>query len=315
MSELLTIGETMAAFTPGYPGPLRYAENFHMRIAGAESNTAIGTAKLGIRTEWFSRLGEDEFGQFVCNRIRSEGVCCSHVLFDEEKSTGIMFKEQSAGETRVTYYRKESAASCMSQRDLKPELFSGTKIIHMTGITPVLSCCCREMTEEVFALAKQKGTAVSFDPNIRQKLWKEGEHKQILKELALDSDILIMGADEGKLLFETGEAERLCDIVFTKGRAKYLAVKNGKAGAFVSDGKQMIKINPYPCCCIDPVGAGDGFNAGFLAGILRGRSLKICGHMAGICGALATQCTGDVEGYPDKKQMEQILSGIQTVYR
>lgn len=315
MAELLTIGETMATFTPGYPGPLRYADNFHMRIAGAESNTAIGTAKLGIETEWYSRLGEDEFGKFVCNRIRSEGVCCDHIIFDEKRSTGIMFKELSAGETRVTYYRKDSAASGMSQADLKPEFFSGTKIIHMTGITPVLSSSCREMTEEIFALAKKKGIAVSFDPNIRQKLWKEDEHKQILKGLALDCDILLMGAEEGSLLFGTGEAEHLCNIVFTKGRAKYLAVKNGKEGAVVSDREHIIKIPPFPCRCLDPVGAGDGFNAGFLSGILRGRSLEICGQMAGICGALATQYVGDVEGYPDKKQMEQILSGTQIVYR
>lgn len=315
MAELLTIGETMATFTPGYPGPLRYADNFHMRIAGAESNTAIGAAKLGIKTEWYSRLGDDEFGRFVCNRIRSEGVRCDHVVFDEKYCTGIMFKEQSAGETRVTYYRKDSAASGMSQVDLKPEFFSGTKIIHMTGITPVLSSSCREMTEEAFALAKKKGIDVSFDPNIRQKLWKEDEHKQLLKELALDSDILLMGKDEGKLLFGTEEADHLCDIVFTKGRAKYLAVKNGEAGAVVSDREHIIKIPPFPCRCLDPVGAGDGFNAGFLAGILSGKSLKKCGQMAGICGALATQCTGDVEGYPDKKQMEQILSGTQIVYR
>lgn len=313
--DILTIGETMAAFASRYPGPLRYADSFHMRSAGAESNTAVGAAKLGLQTEWYSRLGEDEFGRFVRNRIRAEGVNCEHVVFDENRPTGIMFKEQSGGETKVNYYRQNSAAAAMTPEDLQAEMFSDVKIVHMTGITPILSESCRDTTFAAFERAKKAGAAVSFDPNIRQKLWKGVDYKDMLRELALDSDILLMGLEEGAVLFGTEDKERLQELVFTRGRAKYLAIKNGKAGAFVSDGTQCFEIHPYPCHCVDPVGAGDGFNAGFLTGVLMGRPLEICGKMAGICGAMATQCVGDAEGYPDEKQMEQMLAGTEIIYR
>lgn len=79
MPECLTLGETMAAFTPDRMGPLRYVQNYGIRVAGAESNTAVGLAKLGISAAWVSCLGMDEFGQYIRNQLRAEGVDCSGV--------------------------------------------------------------------------------------------------------------------------------------------------------------------------------------------------------------------------------------------
>ena len=93
MPECLTLGETMAAFAPDRTGPLRYVPNYSLRIAGAESNTAIGAAKLGVSAAWISRLGADEFGQYIRNQIRAEGVDCSGVHFDPAHRTGVMFKQ------------------------------------------------------------------------------------------------------------------------------------------------------------------------------------------------------------------------------
>ena len=90
MPECLTLGETMAAFAPDRTGPLRYVPNYSLRIAGAESNTAIGAAKLGVSAAWISRLGADEFGQYIRNQIRAEGVDCSGVHFDPAHRTGVM---------------------------------------------------------------------------------------------------------------------------------------------------------------------------------------------------------------------------------
>ena len=101
MPQLITIGETMAAFTPNTPGPLRYVQGFGIRTAGAESNVAVGLAKLGLNAAWISRLGDDEFGRFIRNQLRAKGVDCSHVIFDPDHRTGVMFKETGVGETKV----------------------------------------------------------------------------------------------------------------------------------------------------------------------------------------------------------------------
>ena len=142
MPQLITIGETMAAFTPDSVGALRYVQNFGIRTAGAESNVAVGLAKLGLEAAWVSRLGTDEFGCFIRNQLRAEGVDCSRVIYDPDHRTGIMFKETGVGETKVFYYRENSAASHLCPEDVTPALLDGVKVLHMSGITPVLSESC-----------------------------------------------------------------------------------------------------------------------------------------------------------------------------
>lgn len=315
MPKLITIGETMAAFTPDSHGPLRYITGFGVRTAGAESNVAVGLAKLGVEAAWISRLGKDEFGIFIRNQLRGEGVDCSHVIFDEAHRTGIMFKETGVGETKVFYYRENSAASHLCPEDLSADLFRGAEVLHLSGITPVLSDSCREMTLEAVRLAEQAGVMVSFDPNIRRKLWGSRDYVPLIRSLTLRSQIVLMGLDEAETLFATRDLDTILKLLFENGSARYVAIKDGGNGAWVSDGTITKKIPPYPCKPVEPIGAGDGFNAGFLAGILQGSDVITAGKMGGICGALATQTPGDVEGYPDIEQMQTALSGGQITYR
>ena len=94
-----------------------------------------------------------------------------------------------------------------------------------------------------------------------------------------------------------------------------IALKDGGNGAWIADRSGCIRLEPQPCRCIDPIGAGDSFNAGVLAGLLQGRTLEEAGRMGAVCGALATEVPGDVEGCPDAARLEAILSGAETVYR
>ena len=161
MPQLITIGETMAAFTPDSVGALRYVQNFGIRTAGAESNVAVGLAKLGLEAAWVSRLGTDEFGCFIRNQLRAEGVDCSRVIYDPDHRTGIMFKETGVGETKVFYYRENSAASHLCPEDVTPALLDGVKVLHMSGITPVLS--------EGGYITVKKGQLISIDRHIPEK--------------------------------------------------------------------------------------------------------------------------------------------------
>ena len=315
MPELITMGETMAAFTPSISGALRYVSDYRIRPAGAESNVAVGAAKLGIHTSWVSRVGEDEFGHYICNQTRAEGVDCSHVIYDTAHRTGAMFKETGAGETKVFYYRENSAASHMAPEDFPEELLINAKILHLSGITPVLSESCRTAMMEAMKLAHRHGVKISFDPNVRRKLWGSKDYAPLLKKIANQSEILLLGLEEAKILFGFDKPDDIFDKLFTNGVAEYIAVKDGSHGAYVADRRQRYFIPPHPCHPVDPVGAGDGFNAGFLAGILKGYRTEICGKMGAICGALATQVTGDVEGYPDELQMQQILNKEAITYR
>ena len=315
MPECLTLGETMAAFTPDRMGPLRYVQNYGIRVAGAESNTAVGLAKLGISAAWVSCLGMDEFGQYIRNQLRAEGVDCSGVKFDPIHRTGVMFKQTSSGETSVFYYRADSAASHLEPEDLDEAMLRGCRILHLSGITPVLSDSCAETVQAAIRLAKSRGAKLSFDPNIRKKLWNGRDYTPLLCQLTRDAEIVLMGLDEAETLFGTRDVSALCAELFATGCAEVIALKDGGNGAWIADRCGCIRLEPQPCHCTDPIGAGDGFNSGVLAGLLQGRTLEQAGRMGAVCGALATEVPGDVEGYPDAVRMEAILNGTKTIYR
>lgn len=315
MKTLLTIGETLACFLPDGPGPLRYVDRYRLTLAGAESNVAINAAKLGVPARWFSRLGQDEFGAYVRSRIRAEGVDCKGVLLDREHPTGLMFKQTGGGETRVIYYRAGSAASRMTPADLSPALFEDVGLLHLTGITPVLSESCRAMALHAVQLARKRQLPVSFDPNIRRKLWQGADHSALLRELSLQSTVLLLGREEAEMLFGTAQIDALCPILFA-GAVKAVALKDGARGCTVAvPGHEAVSIPPWPCVCVEPVGAGDAFDAGFLAGWMRGLPPETCGRMGAIAGAMATETPGDIEGTPTAEQMEAALSGREEIFR
>lgn len=168
--DVITFGETMVLFNTSYVGPLRYASQFEKTIGGAESNVAIGLARLGHQVSWMSRLGNDEFGLFVRNFVRGEGVDTSRVVFDDDHPTAVFFKERHAAkEPKVYYYRRGSAASFMKPEDLDEEHIAKAKFMHLTGITPALSPSCRQTVYRAIELARAYGLTVVFDPNILVK--------------------------------------------------------------------------------------------------------------------------------------------------
>ena len=317
MSEIITLGETMATLTPKGTGYLHYIKDYEMRIAGAESNLAIGVCKLGHSASWISSLGNDELGYFVNNNIRAEGVDTHCVKFDSRHRTGVMFKQVLPGkETSVFYYRENSAAANMQAEDLNEEMFAGGKILHLTGITPVLSDACEALVMKAVELGKKAGLTISFDPNIRKKLWKDKDYTDVLKRIVENTGILMLGLDEAQVLYGTTEKEKIIEAFFCNDAAQYIAIKDGSKGAYVADRDGGYAIPPYPCKPIDPIGAGDAFNAGFLCGLLENKSVQEAGEIAAIAGALATESYGDIEGYPTYESMQHILNGKNTeVYR
>lgn len=316
MPEIITIGETMCAFSSRTLGLLRYSRSFEMKIAGAESNFAIGVAKLGHDCGWMSWLGEDEFGHFILNSVRAEGVDCAQVHFTEEAPTGLMFKQRVPGnETSVFYYRKGSAASRMRLCPEDIEYLKTASCIHLTGITPMLSECCQRLFEEIFELAEKNRIRISFDPNVRLKLCDTPEKLELLKGYLRRAQVILLGVEEAELLLGVKSYDAICDTLFAEGKAEIIAVKNGAKGAFVADRTERLELPPFPCKAIESVGAGDAFNAGFLSGLLEKQPLNVCGQMGAIAGALTTENIGDIEGMPLKEQMRRLLDGEAQIYR
>jgi 2-dehydro-3-deoxygluconokinase len=298
--DVVTFGETMVLFTPQTAGPLRFVNQFAKTIAGAESNVAIALARLGHQVSWVSRLGNDEFGLYIRNFIRGEGVDTSRVVFDDEHPTAVFFKEQQVGqETKVYYYRKGSAASFLTPDDLDEQHLAQAKFLHVTGITPALSDSCLETTEHAVRLARKHDVTVVFDPNIRLKLWSKERAREVLNRIAAQVDVVMPGMEEGALLTGAAAPEDISQRLLAQG-AKAVVIKLGERGAFYStaDGQQEY-VDGFPVKqVVDPIGAGDGFAAGFLSGLIRGWSYREAVRLGNRVGAFAVTVSGDVEGYP-----------------
>ncbi len=310
--DVVKIGETMALFTPNEGGMLRHAHSFSMKFGGAESNVAIGLSRLGHRSRWISRLGKDEFGDAMLSFIRGEGVDVSYVTRDQSAPTGVFFKEfRRLNDTRVYYYRKDSAASKMCAEWLPENSLSDAEYLHLTGITPGLSESCREMIEKAIGIAKGNGTKIVFDPNLRLKIWRdEEEARQFLKKYASESDIVLPGISEAEFLFGASTPEDYAEKFHDLG-IETVIMKLGKEGALVSSPTYpMTRISGFMVeRVVDPVGAGDAFAAGVLSGLLDGITLEEAALRGNAMGAMAAMVNGDAEGLPNRTDLVTFMNG------
>jgi len=305
--QVITFGETMALFMPTHTDGIERAEILSQGFGGAESNVAIGLARLGVSTGWFSRLGQDPFAQRILKTIRGEGVDVTRVSFDKHAPTGMMFREKVMGKVAVHFRRKHSAASHMTVADLDYDYIKQAQILHITGITPALSDSCRETIFAAVKMAKDAGVKVCFDPNLRLKLWTLEEARPIIFELAKQADYFLPGYDELKLLYSTDEETHIFNEL-AKLNATCIVKGVGENNVVFEKGQKTFVPFYKAERVVDTVGAGDAFCAGFIAGVVKGLSYEQAVKIAAINGSLAVQSVGDWEALSTWEQIEAKLT-------
>ncbi|MFC5470064.1 sugar kinase [Cohnella suwonensis] len=311
--EVVTFGETMALLMGGTKG-IEHSGSLDKSFGGAESNVAIGLARLGHRVGWFGALGDDPMGRMIVKAIRGEGADVSRATLAGDAPTGLMLREQLSGKTSVYYYRKLSAASRMRPERLDEGYIAQARYLHLTGITPALSESCGQTALEAVRIAKSNGVKVVFDPNLRLKLWRLDEARVSLLTIAEEADYFLPGLDELKLLYDTDDfaviVERLRRL---PGQS---IVKGGDDETYVI-GKDSVTAVPYFKAkhVIDPIGAGDGFCAGFISGLLRGFDPVESVRLGNLVGSLVVQTVGDWEGLPTRAEVDAALNNIAHIER
>ena len=225
---------------------------------------------MGHSVGWFSKLGDDPFGRYIYKSIRGEGVDVSSCLFTDKAQTGLIFKEQlSVDDLNVYYYRKNSAASLMEAAELDEKYVAQAKILHITGITPALSESCYQTVMKAIHIAKKNKMIIVFDPNLRLKLWAAEQAKSVFNKIASYADVILPGLDEGQFMTGMTEVEDIADTLMGDAD-KTIIIKLGRDGAYLRTRDEKAYIEGFPVkYVVDPVGAGDGFAAGIISGILR----------------------------------------------
>lgn len=316
MLDVVTFGETMVMMNPEESGSLKYVSRFSRHLGGTESNFAIGLSRLGFRAGWISRLGGDSFGDYIESFVRGEGVDVSRVKRDSDHPTGLMVKERlELGGTRIHYYRRGSAASHMGPDDLDPDYIGEARYLHLTGITPALSDSCRRAVYRGIELAREGGLRITFDPNLRLKLWGVEEMREVILDIAGRVDAVLPGFSEGQILFGTDDTEEIVSRFLDLG-PEVVVLKLGTGGALLATPGERSRIPGFRLeRVVDPVGAGDGFAAGFVAGQLKGYDLTESVKLANAVGAFATTVRGDVEGLPTWDELGVFLGHDHHVKR
>ncbi|WP_163539507.1 sugar kinase [Gracilibacillus sp. YIM 98692] len=307
--DVVTIGETMALFTPNTTGKMRYESTYSRKFGGAESNFAIGLHRLGYQTGWISKVGKDELGEAMLAFIRGEGVDVTQVKMTQQSPTGVYFKEiRNEQDVRVYYYRAGSAASTLTPDDLDEAYIASAKYLHLTGITPALSESCYQTVMKAIEIARENHVKIIFDPNIREKLWnsKEQAH-EVLMKIASQADIILPGISEARYLLGDLDVKSYA-AMFIENGAKAVILKEGSKGAhFFTREEEGFVPGLEVERVIDPVGAGDGFAAGVTSGILEGLSLEKAIERGNAVGAMVTMVNGDVEGLPEMDEITRFM--------
>ncbi|MFM9488123.1 MULTISPECIES: sugar kinase [Pseudomonas] len=303
--DILSFGETMAMFVAEQAGDLASVGAFHKRIAGADSNVAIGLSRLGFNVAWLSRVGADSLGRFVVDTLEKQGLDCRHVDIDTAHPTGFQLKSRidDGSDPVVEYFRRGSAASHLSPHSIVPELLKA-RHLHATGIPPALSESARQMSFELMTRMREAGRSVSFDPNLRPSLW--ASERQMITEinrLAALAHWVLPGLSEGRLLSGFEDPADIAAFYLDQG-AEAVAIKLGPHGAYYRTHLDQGFVAGVPVqTVVDTVGAGDGFAVGMISALLENQSVVEAVKRANWIGSRAVQSRGDMEGLPTRAEM------------
>ncbi|GAB1818735.1 sugar kinase [Herbidospora sp. RD11066] len=297
--NVVTFGETMASLRAA--DPIRLGGTMRLSIAGAESNVAIGLARLGHRASWAGLVGGDETGELVLRTLRAEGVDLTYARSDERGPTGLVLFERRVGElTRVIYHRAGSAASHLSPDDVLPALSPAPDLLHVTGITPALG----PNPADAVRAAVASGVRVCLDVNYRARLWDRAAAAAMLRPLASSVSVVIASDDELDLIAPASastEHDRVAALL--DAGVRDVIVKRGRDGASGHTAGESVDVAARSVRVADVVGAGDAFVAGYLSGDLDGLDLTGRLDRAVTVGAFAVASTGDWEGLPTRAEL------------
>jgi sugar/nucleoside kinase (ribokinase family) len=296
--DVLTIGEALVEFlrqgkdqphsTMGkYVGPFP---------SGAPAIFADTAARLGLKSSIIARVGSDDFGELLSERLCTDGVDISHLQKDDQLATGVAFVTYfSNGERRFVFTLRGSSAAQVKPSHIEHNFVTSSKVLHIMGSALSLSNAFREACYKAVRIASRSGIIVSYDPNLRPELVGLRTMRKISAPLLEAAEIVMPSKRE--LLDLTGKhdideaSKRL-----KKHGVKYLVVKMGAEGSLAISDNERAFVPAFHVEEVDATGAGDAFDAAILHEYLRKRTLETSLHFANAVGAMKVTKLGPMEG-------------------
>lgn len=303
--DILAYGEPMVEFNQTGQGEGRlYLQGF----GGDSSNFAIAAARQGARVGYWSALGDDANGRALRALWDAEGVDHSLVRSDAAAFTAIYFVTHGERGHEFHFYRSGSAASRVAPADVPQARIAAAKVFHLSGISLAISNSACDAGYAAIDAARAAGTRVSFDTNLRLKLWSLDRARAVMSDVLRRCDIALPSWDDITAITGLTEPEDIVDHCL-RGGAQVVALKLGAEGALVASESERHRIAPFPCQPVDATGAGDTFGGAFVARLVAGDGLRAAGHYAAAAAALSTQGYGAVAPIPRADAVRAALAG------
>lgn len=275
-------------------------------FGGDTSNFIIAAARQKASTAYFTHVGADAFGDQFLKLWQDEGVDASQVVQSETAHTGMYFITYTPAGHQFTYMRKNSAASRVAPPDVPEALIARARLLHVSGISQAISESACDAVFRAIEIAKRNGTLVSYDPNLRLKLWGLERARAIIHATAALSDIFLPSLDDVQQLTGLSEPEAIAEYYHSLG-IRTVLLKLGSKGVLVSDGTVKETIQGFKVETVDQAGAGDTFDGAFCARYLSGAGILEAARYGNAAAALSTTGYGAVAPIPHKEQVEAFL--------
>ena len=301
--DVLCLGEPLLEFNQIKEGNKK---TYISGYGGDTSNTAISIARQGMSVGFISKVGKDKFGSELLELWKREKVDFSNVSIHQEAPTGIYFVTHDADGHHFTYYRSGSAACQMTPFDVPKDELSQTRILHLSAITQAISVSSCETAFAAIHQARKNGVKVSYDTNLRLKLWSLDRARDVINCTVPMCEVILPSLEEATLLTGLVDPEEITDYYLELG-AKLVVLKKGSHGARVSDGKDNLNIPGHKVKAIDATGAGDTFDGVFLSEWIRSDDPFSAAEFANAAAALSTTNYGAVDSIPNRNEVKAFL--------
>jgi 2-dehydro-3-deoxygluconokinase len=300
--DLLCIGEPMIEFNQTKVDDPHYLFGY----GGDTSNAAIAAARSGASVGYVSAVGNDAFGQSFLKLWQAEGIDTTAVKRDETAHTGVYFVHHGAEGHAFSYLRSGSAAARMTPLDLPLTMIRKARVIHVSGISQAISASACDMVFAAIAEAHKAGITVSYDTNLRLRLWPLARARAVTNAAMRMADIALPGLDDAQQLTGLTHPDAIVDH-YLEGGCKIVAMTLGKDGALVATPSERRRIPSIAVNAVDATGAGDCFDGAFLAEWLRCQDPFKAASYAVVAAALSTTGYGAVAPLPHRNDVTAVL--------
>ncbi len=302
MPDIIALGEPMVELNR-HKGTDHYA----ISCGGDVSNAMVAAARSGATAGIATAVGDDAFGRTLLAMWAREGVDAVHVRVDPAAPTGIYFVSHTEAGHDFSYRRAGSAASLYGAEELPRDAIRSAKVLHVSGISQAISTRAADAVFEAMAVAREAGVLLSYDTNIRVKLWPVARARAVVHEAMTDIDIALPGLDDARLLVGVEDPDAIADRYLSFG-ARIVALKLGSQGCLIATAEQRLRVPPHRVAPVDATGAGDTFDGAYLAEYLLTGDPFRAGLYANTAAALATRGYGAVDPMPRRDEVLAALA-------